>query len=174
MRDVDALEAVKEARRAVGRHAGETSLTARSILSSVMILRRSDKYSQQEVMPASARSPRTSGARWGTTADTRTSSPSPSGRVGATEAGSGERPRGRRACTRRPCRGRSDGWACKERRGFRRCLWRSGHLSKDLPSTSTFLLAASPASGRPVGVRSTRQALPKERAVTSSWRPRGP
>ena len=50
MRDVDALEAVKEARRAVGRHAGETSLTARSILSSVMILRRSDKYSQQEVM----------------------------------------------------------------------------------------------------------------------------
>ena len=50
MRDVDALEAVKEARRAVGRHAGETSLTARSILSSVMMLRRRDKYSQQEVM----------------------------------------------------------------------------------------------------------------------------
>jgi hypothetical protein len=50
MRDVDALEAVREARRAVGRHAGETSRTARSILSSVMMARRTDKYTHEEVM----------------------------------------------------------------------------------------------------------------------------
>jgi hypothetical protein len=50
MRDVDALEAVREARRAVGRHAGETSRTARSILSSVMMARRADRYTHEEVM----------------------------------------------------------------------------------------------------------------------------